>query len=98
MVNERAETERKRGGETVVSSTDVDRDASKSDAAITVGSRKFRSVNGIWTDTAYNGGATIAVKRDSDDFKRLDPDLQKIARSLRGTVIIVWTGKNYKIQ
>ena len=63
-----------------------------------VSGKTFRSVNGIWTDTAYTGGSTKNVKRTSDDYKKLDSGLRSIADNLGGTVIIVWSGKNYKIQ
>lgn len=63
-----------------------------------IGSKSFRNVNGVWTDTSFTGGATQNVKRNSDEFKKLDSGLQNTANSLGGTVIIVWGGKNYKIQ
>jgi hypothetical protein len=63
-----------------------------------VGGKSFRRVNGVWTDTSYSGGSTKTVKRGSDDYKKLDSGLQSIGNSLSGTVIVVWGGKNYKIQ
>lgn len=63
-----------------------------------VGSKSFRKVGGVWTDTSYTGGSTKNVKRGSDDYKKLDDGLQNIGNSLSGTVIVVWGGKNYKIQ
>ncbi|MBX7174789.1 MAG: hypothetical protein K1X72_27685 [Pyrinomonadaceae bacterium] len=63
-----------------------------------IGSKSFRKVGGVWTDTSYTGGSTKNVKRGSDDYKKLDSGLQNIGNSLSGTVIVVWGGKNYKIQ
>ncbi|MCU0238613.1 MAG: hypothetical protein MUC29_04155 [Pyrinomonadaceae bacterium] len=63
-----------------------------------VGGKSFRNINGVWTDSAYNGGSTKKVKRNSNDYKKLDSGLQNIGNSLSGTVIVVWNGKNYKIQ
>jgi hypothetical protein len=63
-----------------------------------VGGKNFRNINGVWTDSAYNGGSTKKVKRNSNDYKKLDSGLQNIGNSLSGTVIVVWNGKNYKIQ
>jgi hypothetical protein len=64
----------------------------------TIGSKTFQSLNGVWTDSAYKGGGAIAVKRGSDDYKKLDSGLQNIGGSLSGAVIVVWNGKNYRIQ
>ncbi len=63
-----------------------------------VGGKTFRKAGGIWTDSAYTGGGTKNVKRNSDDYKKLDSNLRSIADSLGGTVIVVWSGKAYKIQ
>jgi hypothetical protein len=63
-----------------------------------VGGKSFRNIKGVWTDSAYNGGSTKKIKRNSNDYKKLDSGLQNIGNSLSGTVIVVWNGKNYKIQ
>jgi hypothetical protein len=63
-----------------------------------VAGKSFRSVGGIWTDTAYKGGSTTNVRRGTDNYKKLDSGLRSTADYLGGTVIIVWKGKNYKIQ
>ena len=63
-----------------------------------VSGKSFRKVDGGWTDTSYSGGQTTTVKRGSDDYRKLDSGLQNVGNSLSGTVIVVWGGKNYKIQ
>ncbi len=64
----------------------------------TAGGKTFQSLNGVWTDSAYKGGGTKNVRRNSDEYKKLDSGLQNIGNSFRETVIVVWNGKNYKIQ
>lgn len=64
----------------------------------TVGGKSFRNIGGIWFDSAYNSTQTqTPVKRGSDDYKKLDSGLRSITDQLGGTVVIVWTGKTYKI-
>jgi hypothetical protein len=63
-----------------------------------VAGKSFRSEKGIWTDTAYKGGSLTYIKRGTDGYKKLDSGLRSTADYLGGTVIIVWKGKNYKIQ
>jgi hypothetical protein len=67
-------------------------------ATKTVGSKTFQSLSGVWTDSVYKGGSTKNVRRTSDEYKKLDSGLQNIGNSFSGTVIVVWNGKNYKIQ
>ncbi len=80
-----------------VGKSDEDRKDS-SNGTRNIGGKTFRNANGVWTDSSYTGGATKSVKRGSDDYKKLDSGLQNIGNSLSGTVIVVWGGKNYKIQ
>lgn len=63
-----------------------------------VAGKSFRSEKGIWTDTAYKGGSLTNIRRGTDEYKKLDSGLRSTADYLGGTVIIVWKGKNYKIQ
>lgn len=64
----------------------------------TVRGKTFRRENGIWYDAGYNGQGTTNVRRDSEDFKKLDTGLRSIADNFGGTVIVVWKGKAYRIQ
>ncbi len=63
-----------------------------------VGGRSFRNIGGIWFDAAYNSSQSqIQIKRGSDDYKKLDSGLRAIAEQFAGTVVIVWSGKTYRI-
>jgi hypothetical protein len=64
----------------------------------TVGSKTFRFENGIWTDSAYKGGSTKSIRRGSSEYKKLDSGLRNIGDSFSETVIVAWSGKNYRIQ
>jgi len=61
------------------------------------GGHSFISRNGVWYDTAYKGGSITSVKRDSSRYRSLDDGLRSIADKISGAVVIVWKGKNYKI-
>ncbi|MEK7725454.1 MAG: zf-HC2 domain-containing protein [Acidobacteriota bacterium] len=63
-----------------------------------VAGKTFSNANGTWTDSAYKGGSTTNVRRGTDEYKKLDSGLRSTADYLGGTVVIVWKGKNYKIQ
>ncbi len=63
-----------------------------------VSGKSFRKVDGGWTDTSYSGGQMTTVRRGSGDYQKLDSGLQNVGNSLSGTVVVVWGGKNYKIQ
>lgn len=63
-----------------------------------VGGKKFEQKEGVWYDTAYRGQATTNVRRGTDAFKNLDSGLRSIANSLTGTVVVVWSGKAYRVQ
>lgn len=63
-----------------------------------VAGKSFRNEKGIWTDTAYKGGSLTNIRRGTDEYKKLDSGLRSTADYVGGTVIVVWKGKNYKIQ
>ena len=63
-----------------------------------VGGKTFNLRDGVWYDSAYSGGGTKTVKRGTDKFLRLDEGLRNIANAIGGTVVVVWSGKAYKIQ
>lgn len=67
-----------------------------------VGGRRFRRENGTWTDTDYRAGqATTNISRGSKNFRDLaaaEPNLARIVGQLKGTVIVVWKNRIYRIQ
>ncbi|MCC6825068.1 MAG: zf-HC2 domain-containing protein [Acidobacteria bacterium] len=63
-----------------------------------VGGKSFSLRGGVWYDTAYKGGAATEVKRGSDKFAQLDEGLRSIANQISGTVVVVWSGRAYKIK
>ncbi|HEX9959574.1 MAG TPA: hypothetical protein VGB00_01410 [Pyrinomonadaceae bacterium] len=75
----------------------ADADKNKAGEARAIGGKTFRSVGGIWFDSAYTSQPPVMIRRGSDDYKRLDSGLRSIAESLGGTVIILWKGKAYRI-
>jgi hypothetical protein len=76
----------------------TNRDEVKTSSTRTVAGKTFSNVNGAWTDSAYKGGSATSVRRGTDEYKKLDSGLRSTADYLGGTVVIVWKGKNYKIQ
>lgn len=63
-----------------------------------ISGKTFERKQGVWYDATYQGRPTINVRRESDEFKRLDAGLRSIANTLGGTVVIVWGAKAYRIQ
>lgn len=70
----------------------------KAEPTLSIGGKTFRSDGGRWVDTDYKGGNTENYKRGTSEYKNLDSGLQNIGNSFKETVIVVWKGKNYKIQ
>lgn len=62
------------------------------------GGKLFVLRDGIWYDSAYNGEATINVRRGTEAFLRLDGGLRSIAETVGDTSVIVWKRKAYRIQ
>lgn len=60
--------------------------------------KTFENRNGIWYDRAYRSQSLTSVKRGTDEYKKLDGGLRKIADQLGGTVIVVWKSKAYRVQ
>lgn len=94
----RREDDRNRAGESAEERYKKEVAKNKVVVTKTIGNKTFESLKGIWTDTAYKGGSTKNIKRGTNDYKKLDSGLQNIGNSFSETVIIVWSGKNYKIQ
>ena len=67
-----------------------------------VSGRQFARADNAWVDTAYESSrTTIKVKRGSEQFRALvadEPGLGAIADQLKGTVIVVWKNRAYRIQ
>ncbi len=66
-----------------------------------VAGRDFRKVNGVWTDTAYDGRETTNLSRGSEQFRALvadEPSLRTIADQLDGQIVVVWKGRAYRIR
>jgi hypothetical protein len=64
----------------------------------TVSGKTFNNVGGIWFDSAVGKQKQKTVKRGTDEYLRLDSGLRSIADQLGGTVVILWSGKAYRIQ
>jgi hypothetical protein len=66
------------------------------------GGRRFRSVRGVWIDTAYKPQqATIVVRVNSEQYRALvadEPEIGRISRALGGEVVIVWKGRAYRVK
>ncbi len=64
----------------------------------TVSGKNFSKRDNVWYDSAYSGQATTNVRRNTEDYRKLDSGLRTIAESLDGTVVVVWKSKAYRIQ
>lgn len=94
----RREVERPRSSENKDDDSKTEVVKNKTVVTKTIGDKVFENRNGVWTDTKYKSGDTKTIKRGSKDYKKLDSGLQNIGNSFSETVIVVWNGKNYKIQ
>jgi hypothetical protein len=63
-----------------------------------IGGKTFNNIGGIWFDSAYGKQKTKNVSRGTSEYLRLDSGLRSIADQLGGTVVILWSGKAYRIQ
>lgn len=62
------------------------------------GGKRFIRKEGVWYDAAYNQQKPTNIRRNSEDYKKLDSELRAIADSLGGTIVIVWKDRAYRIQ
>jgi len=62
-----------------------------------VAGKTFSNRDGAWYDSTYRGQATVHYRRGTDEYKKLDSGLRRIADNVNGTVVIVWKGKAYRI-
>lgn len=90
LINERAEPKAK-------SSKDADDEIETR----TVSGKRFRHEGSVWIDTAYDSSqGNTNVWRGSDRFRALiadEPGIRTIAEKLSGVVIVVWSGRAYRI-
>lgn len=63
-----------------------------------ISGKGFQRRNNVWYDNSYRGQSTVNVRRGTDEFGKLDSGLRSIAESLKGVVVVIWTGKAYRIQ
>jgi len=63
-----------------------------------VSGKGFQRRNNVWYDNSYRSQATINVRRGTDEYRKLDGGLRSIAESLDGVVVVMWSGKAYRIQ
>ncbi len=63
-----------------------------------VSGKTFNRRDGVWYDAAYSNQRTTNIRRNTDDYRKLDSGLRVIAESLDGTVVVVWKEKAYRIQ
>lgn len=59
--------------------------------------KTFEFRQGAWYDTTYRGQGTINVRRNTEDYQKLDRGLRSLAENFIGTVVTIWNGKAYKI-
>jgi len=71
---------------------------SEAGATRSVGGKTFNNVGGIWFDSALGKQKQKTVTRDTNDYQKLDSGLRSIADQFSGTVVILWSGKAYRIQ
>jgi hypothetical protein len=95
---EEYKTEPERAKKTAKSDDNNKDEIVDSKSILRIGGKSFRKVDKVWTDSSYSGGSLKKVKRGSGEYKQLDSGLQNIGNSFKETVIVVWGGKNYRIQ
>lgn len=71
---------------------------SEAGATRSVGGKTFNNVGGIWFDSALGKQKQKTVNRGTKDYQKLDSGLRSIADQFSGTVVILWSGKAYRIQ
>jgi hypothetical protein len=63
-----------------------------------ISGKTFNRRDGAWYDAAFSGQGTTNVRRNTENYRKLDKGLRIIAESLEGTVVVVWKEKAYRIQ
>lgn len=70
----------------------------RADSEKRIAGKTFRLRSGVWYDSAYRGQATINVRRGTTQYKNLDSGLQSIGNGFKGTIVVVWKSKAYRIE
>jgi Putative zinc-finger len=72
------------------------------DEVRSVAGRRFRRDGNTWIDINYDSSrALVNVKRGSEQYRALvadEPGLRTISETLKGSVIVVWKDRAYRIQ
>ena len=76
----------------------IRKDDDKSAETRKIGEKTFERKDNVWIDSAYKNQRTINVSRGTETFIRLDAGLRSIAENLRGTIVVIWKDKAYRIQ
>lgn len=64
-----------------------------------VNGKTFNYENSVWIDSQYRQGSPITnVSRGTDEYRKLDGGLKRIAEQFSETVVVVWKAKTYRIQ
>ena len=63
-----------------------------------VSGKTFNRRDRVWYDAAFSGQSTTNVRRNTENYRKLERGLRIIAESLEGTVVVVWKEKAYRIQ
>ena len=63
-----------------------------------IGGKTFTKKNRVWYVSAYRGQKTTNLRRATNDYRKLGSGLHSIVNRLKGTVVIVWKNKAYRIQ
>jgi hypothetical protein len=71
---------------------------SEAGATRSVGGKTFNNVGGIWFDSMVGKQKPKTIRRGTSDYLKLDAGLRSIADQLGGTVVVLWSGKAYRIQ
>jgi len=65
----------------------------------TVNGKTFNYGNSVWVDSQYRQGSPITnISRGTDEYRKLDGGLKRIAEQFSETVVVVWKAKTYRIQ
>ncbi|REJ77479.1 MAG: hypothetical protein DWQ47_13965 [Acidobacteria bacterium] len=77
--------------------TGVAAEEKESTIRMRVENKDFERRNGVWYDSAYTGQRTTNVRRATAEYRSLESGLRKITDKLKGTVVVVWKSKAYRI-
>lgn len=70
---------------------------SKISAKKTIHGKTLELRDGVWYDSAYTGQPTTNIRRNTEQFRRLDANLRSIANNVSGPVVVLWRSTAYRI-